>query len=177
LGKGNKQMNFIKNFIIIALLAFITAAASWVCDKPKVNSINDYQIKKMMYPKITFDKYCMIKHASSVAGIDDNIEFKKISEESNFSGSAVSISGALGESQLMPSIAGAWRATPWKSYENILGGAKEMKACLNSSGGNYYEAMCKYNAGKAYKRIYGNYPKSTHEYARKITGVITVAML
>jgi hypothetical protein len=168
---------FIVNVLIVSLLAFLATAYCYYRDKAKPQGFNDFQIKQQMYPRLTFDKYCMIKHASCVEKIDDNIEFKKISEESNFSGYAVSISGALGEAQLMPSIAGAWKATPWKSYDNILGGAREMKACLTASGGDYYEAICKYNAGKSYKRIYGDYPQSTHEYARRITEVMMVAML
>jgi len=153
--------------IITWLLVFVMLVITFFCAKGCLNDYSDFTVKQLKYG-ITFDKYCMIKHASSVAGINDKIEFEKIKAESNFKGSSVSYRGALGESQVMPSIAGHYRLCPWKSYDNILCGAFEYRACRKKSQNNYF-ALMKYNSGK--NRIV--YPFESHLYANKIlTGVM-----
>jgi len=169
--------NFIINFLLVALCAFMaTVFVYCYADKPKPQSLNDYQIKKQMYPAMDFTEYCMAKQSASVNGINEADYFQMIQEESGFRQNALSSAGAISYSQLMIRTAAGLGICPWDAYSNFTGGALHYKFCLKKANGNNFEAFCMYNAGHNYLKRHPAYPRSTQMYAARCTGMIAVAI-
>jgi hypothetical protein len=89
--------------------------------------------------------------ASGVAGqlgVNPNLFLALIQQESGGNNSAVSGSGALGLTQLMPNTAAGLGIDPSDPFDNLYGGAKYLKQQLEKFG-NPYDALRAYNAGPA----------------------------
>jgi soluble lytic murein transglycosylase-like protein len=92
--------------------------------------------------------------------------------ESNFDPLAVSVKGARGLMQLMPTTARALDVTdahdPWQS---IAGGARYLRALHNQFQGDLEKVLAAYNAGpEAVRRAGGAVPsfRETREYVRRV---------
>ena len=91
--------------------------------------------------------------------------------ESGFDASAVSIAGAQGVMQLMPSTAQALGVTdPFDAKSNIFGGAKYISDLLKQYGGEIDLTLAAYNAGSGNVAKYGGVPpfEETRNYIQKV---------
>ena len=80
--------------------------------------------------------------------IDPAVIISIIKRESNFKTEAKSNAGAIGLMQLMPGTASSMGVkNPWDIGENILGGIKYFKQCLEKNKENLPLALASYNAG------------------------------
>lgn len=94
-------------------------------------------------------------------------------EESHFTKNAVSGSGAVGISQLMPNTAAYLQVNPWNEEQNILGGIKYLSQLTQHYAGRtnadiYIEAA--YNAGPGAVDRAGGIPDytETRNYVQKV---------
>jgi soluble lytic murein transglycosylase-like protein len=90
--------------------------------------------------------------------------------ESNFSASAVSRAGALGEMQLLPETARQLGVDPKVSRQNIAGGAAYVRALLQRYHGDLIKTLAAYNAGPKAVDRYGGVPpfKETQAYVAAV---------
>lgn len=82
--------------------------------------------------------------------LDLTLLHKVAQHESHYNGAAVSNAGALGVMQLMPGTAEGLGVDPYDDQQNIDGGAKYLKQCLDASNGDVHEALARYNGGPNY---------------------------
>lgn len=82
--------------------------------------------------------------------LDLTLLHKVAQHESHYNGAAVSNAGALGVMQLMPGTAEGLGVDPYDDRQNIDGGAKYLKQCLDASNGDVHEALARYNGGPNY---------------------------
>ena len=94
-------------------------------------------------------------------------------EESHFNKNAVSYSGAVGISQLMPSTAASMKINPWNEEQNIQGGMMYLGQLTKHYAGRsnpdvYIEAA--YNAGPGAVDRAGGIPNytETRDYVQKV---------
>ncbi len=87
-----------------------------------------------------------IAGAAAVAGVDARLLAALVWSESNFHPGAVSRVGALGLSQLMPGTAAGLRVDPMDPVQNLVGGARYLRAQLERFGSADL-ALAAYNAG------------------------------
>lgn len=74
-----------------------------------------------------------------------------IEQESGYDGGAVSSAGAQGLMQLMPDTGRAMGVTdPFDYKQNIEGGVKYLKDCLDATNGDIHQALARYNGGPGY---------------------------
>lgn len=84
--------------------------------------------------------------AAQVAGVDARLFAALVWSESNFHPAAVSHAGAIGLSQLMPGTAAGLGVDPWDPIQNMVGGARYLRAQLERFGSADL-ALAAYNAG------------------------------
>jgi soluble lytic murein transglycosylase-like protein len=93
--------------------------------------------------------------------------------ESAFDPFAVSRAGAQGLMQLMPDVAAELGVSdPFDPRENIMGGARLLRALLDHHHGNLALTLASYNAGPAAVARHGNRVppfRETRKYVRRIT--------
>lgn len=71
---------------------------------------------------------------------------------------AVSPAGAIGLMQLMPATARSLGVDPWNPSQNIMGGARHLRALLDRFDGRIDLALAAYNAGSGAVTRYGGVP-------------------
>ncbi|MBC2712517.1 MAG: lytic transglycosylase domain-containing protein [Desulfosarcina sp.] len=146
---------------LILLLALPAAAdiyiyidSDGVMHFTNVPTSSDYQLYINERPKRQgtkmdanrFDRY--IDEAATLHGVDFPLIKAVIRAESAFDPKAVSKKGALGLMQIMPKNLEAFRVyDPFDPWQNIMGGARYLKALLQRFDGQVPLALAAYNAG------------------------------
>ena len=114
-----------------------------------------------------------VKKWSSHFGIDEDLVFSTIHQESRGKPDVVSPKGAAGLMQLMPETAAEMGVTdPYDIDQNIMGGIKYLKMQLDNHNGDQQLALAAYNAGPGAVKKYGGIPpyNETQDYVKKIMG-------
>ncbi len=90
----------------------------------------------------------LIRKYARMHGVDEKLVWAVMRQESGFNPRAVSPKGALGLMQLMPGTADLMGVTdPFNVEQNIAGGVRYLKICLNYFGQDLSLALAAYNAG------------------------------
>jgi soluble lytic murein transglycosylase-like protein len=113
----------------------------------------------------------MIHRAAARHGLDFRLLKALIKVESDFNPRAVSKSGALGLTQIMPENLEQLRVVdPFDPWQNILGGARYLNQMLERFGGKLHLALAAYNAGPNLVARYDRIPpiRETENFVQKV---------
>ena len=116
-----------------------------------------------------FDRY--IDEAAGLHGVDFPLIKAVIRAESAFDPKAVSRKGALGLMQIMPANLEAFRVyDPFDPWQNIMGGARYLKALIQRFDGQVPLALAAYNAGPRAVDTHRGIPPipETEAYVKKV---------
>jgi soluble lytic murein transglycosylase-like protein len=116
-----------------------------------------------------FDRY--IDEAAGLHGLDSPLIKAVIRAESAFNPKAVSKKGALGLMQIMPGNLKAFQVhDPFDPWQNIMGGARYLKALIKRFDGQLPLALAAYNAGPRAVTYYRGIPPipETEAYVKKV---------
>jgi lytic transglycosylase len=107
-------------------------------------------------------------------GVDPLLATATFETESGFNQAAISSSGAIGITQLMPSTAASYGLNPYNQYENIEAGVRYLSDNLNRYSGTDWQAtyaIAAYNAGPGAVDAYGGVPPygETIDYVNAIS--------
>ncbi len=119
---------------------------------------------------VSEDMDAIFEEAAAKFGISSRLIKAVAKTESNFNSEAVSHAGAIGVMQLMPGTASSLGVSdPYDARQNIMGGAKYLKANLDKFG-DVTLALAAYNAGPGSVEKYGGIPpySETQNYVRKV---------
>lgn len=114
----------------------------------------------------------IVNEAASKYGLDTELLYAVIQQESAGDPTAVSHAGAKGLMQLIDSTASDMGVEDsFDPRENIMGGAKYLREQLDRFG-NVEEALAAYNAGPGAVTRYGGIPpyEETQNYVQKVSG-------
>jgi soluble lytic murein transglycosylase-like protein len=113
----------------------------------------------------------VISEAARQNGLDFPLLKALIHVESYFNPRAVSKKGAMGLTQIMPETSQLLNINdPFDPWENIMGGARYLRAMLERFDGQMGLALAAYNAGPTAVERYNTIPpfKETREYVEKV---------
>jgi len=113
----------------------------------------------------------VITEAARQNGLSFSLLKALIHVESYFNPRAVSKKGAMGLMQIMPENLEILNISdPFDPWENIMGGARYLRAMLERFGGQVPLALAAYNAGPTAVERYNNIPpyKETEDYVKKV---------
>ncbi|WP_319522095.1 lytic transglycosylase domain-containing protein [uncultured Desulfosarcina sp.] len=116
-----------------------------------------------------FDRY--IDEAAGLHGLDSPLIKAVIRAESAFNPKAVSKKGAMGLMQIMPENLEAFKVQdPFDPWQNIMGGARYLKALIKRFDGQLPLALAAYNAGPGVVDLYRGIPPipETEEYVKRV---------
>ncbi|WP_372677101.1 transglycosylase SLT domain-containing protein [Desulfosarcina sp.] len=116
-----------------------------------------------------FDRY--IDEAAGLHGVDFPLLKAVIRAESAFDPKAVSKKGALGLMQIMPANLEAFSVyDPFDPWQNIMGGARYLKALIQRFDGQVPLALAAYNAGPRAVDTHRGIPPiaETEAYVKKV---------
>ena len=116
-----------------------------------------------------FDRY--IDEAAGLHGVDFPLIKAVIRAESAFDPKAVSKKGALGLMQIMPENLKAFQVhDPFDPWQNIMGGARYLKALIQRFNGKVPLALAAYNAGPRAVDTHRGIPPipETEEYVKRV---------
>ncbi|MDI6853694.1 MAG: lytic transglycosylase domain-containing protein [Deltaproteobacteria bacterium] len=112
-----------------------------------------------------------IKRSAKKNGLDERLVQAVIQMESGFESKAVSSRGAMGLMQLMPDTAKSVGViNPFDAKQNIVGGVKYLKFCLDNFDQDVGLALAAYNAGPGNVTKYKGCPpfKETQKFVATI---------
>ena len=117
-------------------------------------------------------------NAASMANISPSLLAALVWTESRWNAGAVSPKGARGLTQLMPGTARELAVDPSDPAQNLLGGARYLRALLDQFDGNLEKALAAYNAGPARVRSAGGVPniRETKAYVSSIVGRLSATI-
>ncbi|MCH8977771.1 MAG: lytic transglycosylase domain-containing protein [Armatimonadetes bacterium] len=113
----------------------------------------------------------LIRAAAEKAGIDPLMFEALVGRESGFETGAVSIAGAKGLAQLMPSLARALGVEGdgiFDPAQNLNAGARHLAQLLRDFGGDRELAIAAYSAGPGTVRLVGGIPPESKGYVQDI---------
>ena len=111
-----------------------------------------------------------IVKAAELAALSPDLVEAVAWRESGFRTGAVSSAGAVGEMQLMPGTARALGVDPYRSDQNLQGGASYLTAMMRRYDGDIERALAAYNAGPGAVDRYKGVPpyKETRAYVAAV---------
>jgi soluble lytic murein transglycosylase-like protein len=112
----------------------------------------------------------ILQEAAEAEGLPAALVRSVAKMESAYNPKAVSVKGAVGLMQLMPTTAAALRVKAARPQENALGGAKYLRDLLLHYNGNAALALAAYNAGPGAVTRYGGVPPyaETRQYVERV---------
>jgi len=146
-GKGNRQLHLAAN------------GGQWPAALPAPEDGQDISLAPL------------IDQAALAYGLDPNLVRLVVKKESGFNPTAVSPKGAMGLMQLMPGTAALLGVQdPFNPAQNIDGGVRYLKQCLERFNNNLPLALAAYNAGPENVARYQGVPPfaETQEYVARI---------
>jgi hypothetical protein len=129
------------------------------------------QLSVMYDPKMKAHLDLVIKKLAKRHGVDEKLIRAVLQKESGGNPLAVSPKGAMGLMQLMPETAASMGVEdPFNPEQNLAGGVKYLKYCLNRFSQNITLALAAYNAGPEAVQKCGGVPPypETQQYVASI---------
>ncbi|MDO5518687.1 MAG: lytic transglycosylase domain-containing protein [Clostridium sp.] len=123
--------------------------------------------------------YSAVKKASKEYGVDENLIYAIIKQESDFDSTCTSGVGAAGLMQIMPAnFSHLGISDAYDVDQNVDGGTKLLKEYLNQYGGDVQMALMAYNGGPGTMQRRGvsssgdlyKMPSETQNYVPKVMG-------
>lgn len=138
-----------------------------------MNATDSASVVTSTTASVPADLMSIFQEAAQTYGVDVNLLTAIARQESNFTATATSSSGAMGIMQLMPATAqGLGVNDAYNPYENIMGGTKYISQLLSRYNGDVSLALAAYNAGSGNVAKYGGIPPfaETQNYVSKVLG-------
>jgi len=108
---------------------------------------------------------------AKIYGVEEELIYAIVKQESCFNETAHSPAGAIGLMQLMPATASMMKINnPWNPEQNIQAGVKYISEMLRLFKGKKHLAIAAYNAGPGNVRKYQGIPpyRETKNYVKKV---------
>ncbi len=137
------------------------------------NKGKNYIIDNSYDSQVAREIYEIIHYFSNIYKVDENIIIAIMKVESNFNNFVESPAGAIGLMQIMPSTAEDLGINPYDMYENIKGGIKYFRYCLDNNNEDIGLALASYNAGYGNVKKYDTIPPftETQNYVDKVVKI------
>lgn len=152
-------------FALLILLSNFSNA-----NEEKINKVKEYVIENTDNKETGEELYGYIKFYSKEYEVEEELVVAVIKVESNFDIVAVSPKGAIGLMQLMPTTAEYFGVEADYIQDNIEGGTKYLRECLDRNGNDIALALASYNAGIGAVKKYSSIPPyvETQQYIEKV---------